>query len=312
VSPLTLDWASGGGGGGGGQLTEFIAPAVVALTDAATILVNAALGNDFRVTLGGSRIMGAPSNPADGQDIAFVISQPGSGGPWSVTWAGAYQFGTAGAPPLSTAASAVDIFSFKYDLSLTEWLFTGAVTTAASVVPLTQGGTGQVTRQAAINALLASVTSGTFARGNGTNVVMAAIQAADVPTLNQSTTGNAGTATNLAGGATFPDYVAPAVTALTFGASIAVNAALGNVFAVTLTASTGTLANPTNPVDGQLIRVRVAQDATGSRTLAYGTAYDWGAAGAPTLSTAANKVDILVFEYNAALSKWCGSSALGF
>ncbi len=137
-------------------------------------------------------------------------------------------------------------------------------------------------------------------------------QSADIPNNAANTTGNAATATNLAGGATFPAYVAPKVVTLTFGASIAVNAALGNIFAVTLTASTGTLANPTNPVDGQLIRVRVAQDATGGWTLAYGTAYDWGAAGAPTLSTAASKVDILVFEYNAALSKWCGSSALGF
>ena len=62
--------------------------------------------------------------------------------------------------------------------------------------------------------------------------------------------------------------------------SIAVNAALGNVFAVTLTASTGTLANPTNATrDGQPIRVRVIQDGTGGRTLAYGTAWDFGAAG---------------------------------
>src|SRR5579859_5640903 len=35
------------------------------------------------------------------------------------------------------------------------------------------------------------------------------IQAGDIPTLNQNTTGNAATATNLAGGATLPDYLAP-------------------------------------------------------------------------------------------------------
>jgi hypothetical protein len=114
-------------------------------------------------------------------------------------------------------------------------------------------------------------------------------------------------------GGTMTGWLAPAVAALTFGASIALNAALGNVFAVTLTASTGTLANPTNPVDGQAIRVRVTQDGTGSRTLAYGTAYDFGTAGAPTLSTGAGKVDTLGFEYVAALSKWCYlGSGLGF
>lgn len=121
------------------------------------------------------------------------------------------------------------------------------------------------------------------------------IQAGDVPALPYLP---------VAGG-TLTGWLAPAVVALTFGASIAVNAALGNAFAVTLTASTGTLANPTNPVDGQVIRVRVIQDATGSRTLAYGTAYDFGSGSAPTLSTAASKVDILAFEYVASLSKWC-------
>lgn len=106
--------------------------------------------------------------------------------------------------------------------------------------------------------------------------------------------------------------VVPAVVPLTFGASIALQADFGNVFTVTLTASTGTLANPTNPQDGQTIRVRVIQDATGGRTLAYGTAYDFGAAGAPVLSTGPNKVDILGFEYVASLSKWVYvGSALG-
>jgi hypothetical protein len=66
-------------------------------------------------------------------------------------------------------------------------------------------------------------------------------------------------------------------------------------------------------VDGEVIRVRLIQDATGSRTIAYGTAYDFGASGAPTLSTAASKVDILGFEYVASISKWCYlGSGLGF
>lgn len=113
-------------------------------------------------------------------------------------------------------------------------------------------------------------------------------------------------------GGTMTGWLAPAVVALTFGTSIAVNAALGNVFAVTLTSSAGVLANPANPVDGQTIRVRVIQDATGGRTLAYGTAYDFGTAGAPTLSTAAGKVDLIGFEYVASLVTWVFlGSALG-
>jgi len=62
-------------------------------------------------------------------------------------------------------------------------------------IALTNGGTGQTTAQAAINSLAGAVTSGSYLRGNGTNVVMNTIQAADVPTLNQSTTGSAATLT---------------------------------------------------------------------------------------------------------------------
>ena len=65
----------------------------------------------------------------------------------------------------------------------------------SGAVAIANGGTGQITQQAAINALAGAVTSGYYPRGNGTNVVMSAIQAADVPTLNQNTTGNAANVT---------------------------------------------------------------------------------------------------------------------
>jgi hypothetical protein len=169
------------------------------------------------------------------------------------------------------------------------------------------------TRQTALNNLAGAVTSGDFLRGNGTNVTLAAIQAADVPTLNQSTTGNAATATNLAGGATLPDYLAPKVASLTDGSTIAVDASLGNAFNLTLSASGHTLSNPTNSVDGEVIRFRITQGTGGSFTMSFGTNYDFGAGSAPTLSTAAGKVDILGFEYVSSISKWCYlGSGLGF
>ena len=64
-----------------------------------------------------------------------------------------------------------------------------------TAVGLTYGGTGATTAQGGINALAAAVTTGYYLRGNGTNVVMSAIQAADVPTLNQNTSGTAGNVT---------------------------------------------------------------------------------------------------------------------
>jgi hypothetical protein len=83
------------------------------------------------------------------------------------------------------------------------WTFPSTITgsisgTAANVtgtVAIANGGTGQTTRQAAMDALAGAVTSGQYLRGNGTDVVMSAIQAADVPTLNQNTTGTASNVT---------------------------------------------------------------------------------------------------------------------
>jgi hypothetical protein len=75
-----------------------------------------------------------------------------------------------------------------------------ALNQAAAVtgaLPFGNGGTGQTSQQAAMNALAGAITSGQYLRGNGTNVLMSAIQAGDVPTLNQNTTGNAATATAL-------------------------------------------------------------------------------------------------------------------
>ena len=55
-------------------------------------------------------------------------------------------------------------------------------TNFTGTLPITKGGTGQTTQQLAINALAGGVTSGRFLRGDGTNVVLSAIQASDLPT----------------------------------------------------------------------------------------------------------------------------------
>ena len=55
----------------------------------------------------------------------------------------------------------------------------GLTTHVSGTLPLANGGTGQTTAPAAINSLAGAVTSGYYLRGNGTNVVMAAISAGD-------------------------------------------------------------------------------------------------------------------------------------
>ena len=99
----------------------FSALTAVGLTDAATIAVNAALGNLFRVTLGGNRTLGAPSNPTDGQTIHFEIKQDATGSR-TLAYASAYEFSTTlGSPTLTTTAGDVDLLAFRYNSTATKW-----------------------------------------------------------------------------------------------------------------------------------------------------------------------------------------------
>jgi hypothetical protein len=84
------------------------------------------------------------------------------------------------------------------------------------------------------------------------------------------------------------------VSALTDGATITPDFAVANNFSVTL-GGNRTLANPTNLVAGQSGVIKLTQDATGGRTLAFGSYWDFAAGTAPTLTTAANAVDILAY-----------------
>jgi hypothetical protein len=72
---------------------------------------------------------------------------------------------------------------------------TGTASNVTGTVAIANGGTGQTTQQAALTALSGTQTSGQYLRSNGTNTLLSAIQVADVPTLNQNTTGTASNVT---------------------------------------------------------------------------------------------------------------------
>jgi hypothetical protein len=104
-----------------------LAPAVVALVDGATIVVDASQGNDFRVTIAGNRTMGNPANPVDGQQIIFQVTQGGAGS-FQLTWSNSYEFSQAmPQPSLSTAPGHTDIFGFIYNAAVGSWLLAAFV-----------------------------------------------------------------------------------------------------------------------------------------------------------------------------------------
>jgi len=94
------------------------------------------------------------------------------------------------------------------------------------------------------------------------------------------------------------------ITTLTDAASISIDLATSNNFAAVL-AGNRTLANPSNIVAGQSGSIFISQDGTGSRTLAYGSYYDFAGGTAPTLSTAASSVDRIDYLVRSSTSIHC-------
>ena len=124
-------------------------------------------------------------------------------------------------------------------------------------------------------------------KGNGTSAVTAATAGTDYAGIDTAQT--------------FTKGQRGEITALTDGATITPDLADSNNFSVTL-GGNRTLANPTNTVAGQSGSIFITQDGTGSRTLAYGSNFDFAGGTAPTLSTAAAAVDRIDYVVRTATS----------
>jgi hypothetical protein len=88
---------------------------------------------------------------------------------------------------------------------------------------------------------------------------------------------------------------AAASVPLTPGATVSIDLNTGLNFTLAM-GGNYTIANPTNGKDGQSGKIEVTQDATGSRTLAYGANWLFPGGSDPILSTAANARDVLFYE----------------
>ena len=92
------------------------------------------------------------------------------------------------------------------------------------------------------------------------------------------------------------------VYALTDGTTITPDFTQGNNFSVTL-GGNRTMANPTSPTVGQSGVMYISQDATGSRTLAWGAYYKFpNGGGAPILTTTASAVDAFFYTVRSSTS----------
>lgn len=84
------------------------------LSDNTTIAWDVNTSQVAKVTLGGSRAMGAPSNQKAGAFYSLMVIQDATGNR-TLSWNSVYKFPSGSAPTLTTSANAKDLFVFRSD-----------------------------------------------------------------------------------------------------------------------------------------------------------------------------------------------------
>ena len=89
---------------------------IVTLTDGATVTPDFSLGNNFTLTLGGSRTLANPTNLTAGQSGVILVLQDGTGSR-TLSFGNYWKFPGGTAPTLTTTASAVDLIAYFVESS---------------------------------------------------------------------------------------------------------------------------------------------------------------------------------------------------
>lgn len=178
-------------------------------------LATSALSGQVAVANGGTG-----ASTAAGARTSLLPTMTGNGGKAVLVNAGGTDI------EYATLAGTGTVTSVAFSGGTTGLTSSGGPVTAAGTITLAgtlaiaNGGTGATSAGAAMTALAGAATSGYVLRGNGTNVVMAALQASDIPTLNQNTSGTAANVTgivSLSNGGTGATNAAGALDAIAGG-----------------------------------------------------------------------------------------------
>ena len=131
---------------------------------------------------------------------------------------------------------------------------------------------------------------------DGVTATTTEINYLDITTLGASEASKVLTA-NASGIVTFNKAITEQSVSLTSGAAVTLDISLGSVFTITLAhnITSFTWSNPATSGDVSAFVLKVTQDGTGNRTIAFPAAVDFAGGTAPTLSTGAADVDVFVF-----------------
>ena len=131
---------------------------------------------------------------------------------------------------------------------------------------------------------------------DGVTATTAEINYLDITTLGASEASKVLTA-NASGIVTFNKAITEETVALTSGTGVTLDISQGSVFTITLAHNIGTFtwSNPASGTDVSAFVLKVTQDGTGNRTIAFPASVVWAGGTAPELSTGAADVDVLVF-----------------